>query len=110
LRFFYRDGNISYGELFFSCALIACNIIFSWFNSWVAEAIGVKFLDQGNNSSRWASNLEPYDYQADALAVCYCLPKVLPSPSYEIATCVRGVHSVVEKMVVKLKSLRTIRL
>jgi len=24
-------------------------------------------------SPNWASNLEPCDYQADALAVCYCL-------------------------------------
>jgi len=31
----------------------------------VAEAMGVKFLAQGNNSSNWASNLEPCDYQAD---------------------------------------------
>jgi len=29
-------------------------------------------------SPNWASNLEPCDYQVDALAVCYCLPaKVL---------------------------------
>jgi len=51
LRFFYRDNNISYGlKLLFSCALIMqCSL----FNSWVAEAMGVKFLAQGNsNSSR----------------------------------------------------------
>jgi len=38
-------------------------------NSWEAEAMGVKFVAQGNNSNRipdWASNLEPYNYQADA--------------------------------------------
>jgi len=31
-----------------------CPVIYnmSWFNSWVAEAMGVKFLAQGNNSSR----------------------------------------------------------
>jgi len=52
LRFFYRDDNISYGELFFSCALITHNAISSLFNSWVADVIGVKFLAQGNNSSR----------------------------------------------------------
>jgi len=52
--FFYRDDNISYGELFFSCALNVHNSICSWFNSWVAEAMGVKFHAQGNNSSRKA--------------------------------------------------------
>jgi len=43
----------------------------------VAEAMGVKFLAQGNNSSKnpnRESNLGRYDYQADALAACYCLP------------------------------------
>jgi len=39
-------------ELFFSCALIMHNTICSQFKSWVAEAMGVKFLPQGNNSSR----------------------------------------------------------
>ena len=45
----------------------------SQFNSWVAEAMGVKFFAQGNNSIAespdWASHREPYDYQADALAL-----------------------------------------
>jgi len=50
--FFYRDDNISYGELFFSYALITHNYNISRFNSWVAGAMGVKFLAQGNNSSR----------------------------------------------------------
>jgi len=35
----------------------------------VAEAMGVKFLAQGNNSPNWASNLEPCNYRADALVI-----------------------------------------
>jgi len=41
----------------------------SRFNSWVAGAMGVKFLAQGSNSSRKPRpDIEPgtYDYQADA--------------------------------------------
>jgi len=30
--------------------------------------MGVKFLAQGEESRNWASNLQPCDYQADALA------------------------------------------
>jgi len=40
----------------------------------VAEAMGVKFLAQGNNSSRKTQlGIKPgtYDYQADALAAAY---------------------------------------
>jgi len=46
---------MSYGELFFSCALIIHNTIYSRFNSWVAvvaEAMVIKFLAQGYNSNR----------------------------------------------------------
>jgi len=39
-------------ELLFSCALITQYTICSRFNSWVAEAMGVKYLAQGNISSR----------------------------------------------------------
>jgi len=51
-------------------------IICSRFNSWVAEAMGVKFCESPNR----ALNLGPYDYQADALAACCYLP---PSNSYK---------------------------
>jgi len=30
-------------------------------------------------STNWASNLGPYNYQADALATCYCLLLLLVS-------------------------------
>jgi len=44
----------------------------------VAEEMGVKFFlpteTTTAESPDRASNLEPYNYQADALAVCYCLP------------------------------------
>jgi len=49
LRFFYRDDNIS---LAFQLCHHSQYTICSQFNSWVAEAMGVKFLVQGNNSSR----------------------------------------------------------
>jgi len=39
-------------KLLFSCALIAHDMQPGFSNSWVAEAMGVKFLAQGNNSSR----------------------------------------------------------
>jgi len=39
----------------------------------VAEAMGVKFLATGAKSPNWTLNLEPYNYQADALSVCYYL-------------------------------------
>jgi len=43
----------------------------------VAEAMEVSFFPKETTaaeSPNWASNLEPCDYQADTLAVCYCLP------------------------------------
>jgi len=49
--YFNREDNMSQ-RLFFSCALCILIYIMSRFNSWVAEAMGVKFLAQGNNSSR----------------------------------------------------------
>jgi len=55
LRFFYRD-DISYEaafQLFPDYTQYTLQYtIFSRFNSWVAEAMGVRFLAQGNNSSR----------------------------------------------------------
>ena len=47
----------------------------SQFNSWVAEVMGVKFLAKETTvaeSPDRALNLEPYDYQADALATVSC--------------------------------------
>jgi len=52
LRFFYRDDKISYGAAFQLCPDYLQYTMCSRFNSWVAEAMGVKFLAQGNNSSR----------------------------------------------------------
>ena len=49
--YFNREDNISQ-RLFFSCALSILTYHMSWFNSWGAEAMGVKFLAQGNNSNR----------------------------------------------------------
>ena len=71
--YFNREDNISW-RLFFSCALCILMYNMSWFNSWVAEAIGVSFLSQETTVAEipdQASNLEPYNYQADALATCY---------------------------------------
>jgi len=56
----------------------------SRFSSWVGEAIGAKFLAQGNKSRKtpsrnqaWVPNVEPHVYQADAqttglLLECIC--------------------------------------
>jgi len=52
LRFFYRDDSISYEAAFQLCPDYTQYTIFSRFNSWVTEAMGVNFLAQGNNSSR----------------------------------------------------------
>jgi len=46
----FFTGMTSAMKLLFSYALII-HTIFSRFNSWVAEAMGVKFLAQGNNST-----------------------------------------------------------
>jgi len=77
-KIFLQGSQHQLWRAVFQLCPVTYNTIFSRFNNWIAEAMGVKFLAQGNNSSRkpqmLASNLEPYDYQADALAVCYCLP------------------------------------
>ena len=49
----------------------------SRFNSWVAEAMGESFLPKETTvaeSPDRESNLEPYDYQADALATLLLPP------------------------------------
>jgi len=56
--FFSEDSGskdffcISYEAAFQLCSDCTQYTIFSWFNSWMGEAMGVKFLAQGNNSSR----------------------------------------------------------
>jgi len=62
----------AYAAAFQLCPDCTQFTICSWFNSWVAEAMGVKFLAQGNNISRGPQLEEPCNYQVDALAVCYC--------------------------------------
>jgi len=52
LRFFYRDDSICYGAAFQLCLDYTQYTMCSWLNRWVAEAMGVKFLAQGNNNSR----------------------------------------------------------
>jgi len=62
----YKYDNISYAAAFQLCPDSQYTIL-SRFNSWVAEAMGVKFLAQRNKaaeSPNWVSNLEPCDYQA----------------------------------------------
>jgi len=71
----HRDDNISYCmELLFSSALITQYTILFWFNSWVAEVMVPKETTVAeSHKHNWESNLEPCNYLADALAVCYCV-------------------------------------
>jgi len=82
-NFLITELNLFFFALWSKAAFQLCpdhiihSICCSWFNSWVAEVMGVNFLPKETTVAEGPDqelNLEPYNYQADALAFCYCLP------------------------------------